>query len=92
MAQAAGTLAGSRLKLFASTSAKTGVAPTSTITSAVAVKVKLGQTTASPGPTPLAINTITRASVPLAQLTAWRAPQNAASSASSVRTSGPRMN
>ena len=31
-------------------------------------------------------------SVPLAQVTAWRAPQNSASAASRARTSGPRMN
>src|SRR6266511_1756445 len=85
-------LAGSRLKLPSSTSAKTGVAPTSTTTSAVAVKVKLGQMTASPGPIPRAINTMTIASVPLAQVTTWRAPQNSESLTSRARTSGPRMN
>ena len=72
------------MKVVSSTSANTGVAPTSATTSAVAQKVKDGQITASPGPMPLAISASTSASVPLAQVTAWRAPQNAASSASNV--------
>src|SRR5207244_1042421 len=74
-------LAGSRLKLFSSTSANTGVAPTSAMTSAVAVKVKLGQITASPGPIPCAISTKISASVPLAHVTTWRAPQNSPAAA-----------
>src|SRR5499427_1370805 len=85
-------LVGSMLNVASSTSANTGVAPSSAATSAVAQNVKDGQITASPGPIPRAISTSTSASVPLAQLTAWRAPQNVASSASSARTSGPRMN
>ena len=80
------------LNVSASTSTKTGVAPTSAATSAVAQKVKEGQNTASPGPMPLAISASISASVPLAQVTAWRAPQNFASSASNAFTSGPRMN
>ena len=64
----------------------------SATTSAVAQKVNDGQITASPGPMPLASRTRNRASVPLAQESAWRAPQNAASSASSRTTSGPMMN
>ena len=80
------------LNVAASTSTKTGVAPTSAATSAVAQNVNDGQITASPGPIPIARNASTSASVPLAQVTAWRAPQNVASSASNVRTSGPRMN
>ena len=59
----------------------TGVAPQSATTSAVAQKVKAGQITASPGPIPQAISTSRSASVPLEQAIAWRAPQNAASSA-----------
>ncbi len=50
-----------------STSARTGVAPASATTSAVAQKVKVGQMTASPGPMPQAINTKRNASVPLEQ-------------------------
>jgi hypothetical protein len=69
-AQALTTLSGSRLKLASSTSAKTGVAPTSATTSAVAANVKVGQMTASPGRIAFAISTIIKASVPLAQLTA----------------------
>ena len=48
--------------------------------------------TASPGPIPQAMSTSRSASVPLEQVITWRAPQNAASSLSSARTSGPRMN
>src|SRR5215831_823273 len=85
-------LAGSMLNVASSTSANTGVAPSSATTSAVAQNVKEGQITASPGPMPFAISTSTSASVPLAQLMAWRAPQNVASSPSRTATSGPRMN
>ena len=85
-------LAGSKLNVSASTSASTGVAPHRAGTSAVAQKVKAGQMTASPGPMPQAISTSRSASVPLEQVITWRAPQKAASSLSSVRTSGPRMN
>ncbi len=86
------TLAGEMLKVASSTSANTGVAPSSTTISAVAQNVKDGQITASPGPMPFAISTSASASVPLAQLTTCRAPQNSASACSSARTSGPRMN
>ena len=48
--------------------------------------------TASPRPMPFAISGSSNASVPLAQVMAWRAPQNAARSASTACTSGPRMN
>ena len=56
----------SRLQVSGSMSAKTGVAPTRTTTSAVAAKVKAGVITSSPGPMPRAIRLISRASVPLA--------------------------
>src|SRR5689334_2856116 len=82
----------SMLKVTGSTSTNTGVAPTSTGTSAVAQKVKDGQITASPGQMPIALSSSTSASVPLAQLTTCLAPQNAASSASKARTSGPMLN
>src|SRR4051794_13129819 len=84
--------AASILKVASSTSTKTGVAPASAAASPVAQKVNEGQSTASPGPTPAAINTISSASVPLAQVTTCLAPLNAASSASSCATSGPLMN
>ena len=92
VATARSRLSGARLKLVSSTSANTGVAPSSATTSAVAMKVKSGQITASPGPIAFAISTSSSASVPLAQPMAWRAPQKAASSASNSRTSGPWMN
>src|SRR3979411_1562316 len=80
------------LKVASSTSTNTGVAPVSATASPVAQKVNDGQSTASPGPTPLAISTISSASVPLAQVTTCFAPLNAASSASSCAPSGPLMN
>jgi hypothetical protein len=67
------------------------VAPSQATTSAVAAKVKAGQNTASPDFTPFAISTRARASVPLAQVIACLAPQQAASSASNCATSGPMM-
>jgi hypothetical protein len=82
-------LAASRLNVLASTSANTGVAPNSTTTSAVAQNVNAGQITASPRPIFHAISTSMRASVPLAQPIAWRAPQKSASSVSNSATSGP---
>src|ERR1700733_5433850 len=84
--------AASILKVASSTSTNTGVAPTSATASPVAQKVKDGHSTASPRPTPLAISTMTSASVPLAQVTTCLAPQKAASAASSAVTSGPLMN
>src|SRR6202790_2761860 len=82
----------SMLKEASSTSTNTGVAPVSATASPVAQNVKDGQSTASPRPTPLAINTISSASVPLAQLTTCLAPLKAPSAASSWVTSGPLMN
>src|SRR6266478_4955220 len=73
----------SMLNVTSSTSTNTGVAPVSATASPVAQNVNDGQNTASPRPTPFAINTINSASVPLAQLTTYLAPQKAASSASS---------
>ena len=63
------------LNVASSTSTNTGVAPVSATASPVAQNVNDGQSTASPGPTPLAISTISSASVPLAQLTTCLAPQ-----------------
>src|SRR6516165_7394210 len=84
--------AASMLKVVASTSTKTGVAPASATASPVAQKVKEGQSTASPEPTSFAISTIRSASVPLEQDTTCLAPLKAASSASSWVTSGPFTN
>ena len=78
------------MQLSSVTSTKTGVAPTSATTPAVAGKVKPGTKTASPGPIPSAISAIWRASVPLAQVTAWATPARAASAVSSSATAGPR--
>src|SRR6266446_9171111 len=82
----------SMLKVASSTSTNTGVAPVSATGSPVAQNVNDGQSTASPRPTPLAISTISSASVPLAHVTTCLAPLKAASSSSSCATSGPLMN
>src|ERR1700682_840697 len=82
----------SMLNVTSSTSTNTGVAPVSATASPVAQNVKDGQSTASPRPTPLAISTISNASVPLEQATTCLAPLKAASPASSSATSGPLMN
>ena len=65
VAVARSMLAAFRLNVAASIVGKTGVAPNSATTSAVAQKVKDGQITASPRPIPLAISTSCIASVPL---------------------------
>ena len=65
VATARATLAAFEIERCRVDSAKTGVAPNSATTSAVAQKVKDGQITASPGPIPLAISTSCSASVPL---------------------------
>src|SRR5262245_22119497 len=91
VATAPATPFASMLNVAASTSTKTGVAPTKATTSAVAQKVNDGHNTASPGPISIARSTSTRASVPLAQVTTCLAPQNAASSVSKAFTSGPSM-
>ena len=62
---------------------KAGVAAARAATAPGAQKGNDGQRAASPGPTPLAISTISNASVPLAQATTCLAPQNDARSASS---------
>ena len=59
-------------------------------TSTVATKVKAGTNTASPGPTPSAINASSSASVPLAQLTQCRAPQKSASRRLELADLGPQ--
>ena len=58
--------AGSMLKVFGSTSTKTGTAPSSPATSAVAMKVKGVVMTSSPAPIPRARSARSSASVPLA--------------------------
>jgi hypothetical protein len=89
---AARSLAGSMLKVAGSMATKTGVAPTNAMTSAVAMNVNGVVKIRSPRPTPWASRVSSRASVPLAQLTAWPTPLWPASRASSAATSGPMMN
>ncbi len=64
----------SMLQVSGSTSTNTGLAPSSTIISAVAAKVKGVVMTSSPGPMSSAISAISSASVPLATVMQWRAP------------------
>src|ERR1700754_3907742 len=77
------------LKLVSSTSTNSGVAPVRATGEAVAQNVNDGQNTASPGPAPIAISTMTSASVPLAQVMTCLAPQNSDSAFSSATTPGP---
>ncbi len=79
------------LQVSGSMSTNTGVAPSSTMVSAVAAKVNGVVTTSSPGFRPSAISEISSASVPLATVTQCFAPVKAASAASSSATSGPMM-
>jgi len=67
--------AGSSEQPAASMSAKTGVAPSRAIEPPVAKKVKAGQSTWSPGPTPRAWSASSSASDPDLQPTARRASQ-----------------
>ena len=83
--------AASILQVSASMSAYTGLAPSSTMTSAVATKVKGVVMISSPAFTPNAISAISRASVPLATVMQWRAPVKSARRCSSSLTSGPMM-
>ena len=92
VATAPAMLAMSMLQLSASTSQKTGVAPTSSTASTEAEKLKAGTITASPAPIPSARMARFSASVPLAQAITWGAPQNSESAFSSWPTSGPMTN
>ena len=74
-----------------SMSTKTGFAPASTMTSAVAAKLKGVVITSSPGRISSAISAISSASVPLETVMQCRAPVRCASAASSSATSGPMM-
>ena len=65
---------GEMLKVSASTSTNTGVAPSKETISAEAKKVKSGTNTASPGPMPHTFSANDKASVPLAQVTQWLTP------------------
>ncbi|MCY1202653.1 hypothetical protein D9M72_141450 [compost metagenome] len=62
------------LQVSGSTSTKTGTAPSSTMTSAVATNVNEVVMTSSPAFTPSAISAISRASVPEATVTQCLAP------------------
>ena len=75
----------------ASTSTHTGVPPSSTITSAVAAKVKGVVMTSSPGCKSNAMRLMSSASVPLDTVMQCFDPVRAASAASSSATSGPMM-
>jgi hypothetical protein len=70
----ASTWSAARLQVTGSMSTKTGTAPSSTITSAVAMKVKGVVMTSSPRPMPSAIRAISSPSVPDATVMQWRAP------------------
>ena len=83
---------GSRLKLTSSTSTNTGFAPTRRTTSAELIHVNGVVTTSSPGPIPRPRNAISRLTVPLPVVIAWRTPTRRASSRSSSSISGPMMN
>jgi hypothetical protein len=82
---------GAILQVTGSMSTNTGVAPSSTMASAVAMKVKGVVITSSPRPTPSAISAISNASVPEATVMQWRAPVYRARRSSSSATSGPMM-
>jgi hypothetical protein len=81
----ASTRAASMLQVSGSTSTNTGLAPSSTMVSAVAAKVKGVVMTSSPGRMPSAIIEISSASVPLATVMQWRVPAKAASCAIPAR-------
>jgi hypothetical protein len=88
---AASTCDASMLQVSGWISTNTGVAPASTIISAVAANVNGVVMTSSPGRMSKAISAISSASVPLATVTQCRAPVQASSRCSNSRTSGPRM-
>ena len=75
----------------ASTSTKTGVAPTWEMASVVAMNVIGTEMTSSPSPTPAARRANVSASVPVLTVAASAAPQNSANSRSRASTSGPPM-
>ena len=79
------------LKVSFSISTKTGVAPTSEITSVVAKKEKFVVNTASPGPISFAINEICKASVPEAQVIHSLTPTYWANLFSRVKTFSPNI-
>src|SRR5262245_8359997 len=83
------TRAGSRSAVSGSTSASTGVAPTSAIHAAEAKNVNGLVTTRSPGRTPSASSPSQSASVPVATPTPCFTPWCAAKSRSNASTSGP---
>jgi hypothetical protein len=79
------------LNVMGSMSQNTGLSPAFQTAPAVAKKVKAGRITSSPGSSSSAFSGRRRASVPLAQPTAWRQPTRSAISVSSRSTAGPRM-
>ncbi len=77
------------MKVRESISTNTGVAPKRAAISAVAKNVNGGTNTASPGPTPKAINAMSKASEPDAQLMQCSEPVKEQSDFSSSSISGP---
>jgi hypothetical protein len=86
---AAAIFAGSMLRVAGSTSANTGVAPTSRITLAVATQVSGVVMTSSPGPTPASRRATSSVAVPELKARTVRPPQWAESAASKACTFGP---
>src|SRR5918996_1284570 len=87
---AASTAAGSRLRVFRSTSAKTGVAPSYSTQLEEATKEKGVVTTSSPGPMPARRTQRWSPAVPLETAAVWGAPTCSASAASKRSIIGPR--
>ena len=78
--------------VLSSTSTKRGTAPLAVTASAVAMKLLLGTTTSSPGPTPAALSASSRAEVPDETPTAWSVSHQDAKACSNFSTSSPRVN
>ena len=77
------------LPLSASTSAKTGLAPSSMAQKAEATNERGVTTTSSPGPMPKARSASSSASEPLASAMPWPPPKRLVHAASKATTSGP---
>ncbi len=79
------------LNVPGSTSASTGVAPWYRTAFTVAIYVRQGTITSSPGPIPIALRATSSAAVPVDTATALRTPTYFASSVSSAFTFGPML-
>ena len=82
-------VAGERLPLSISTSAKTGVAPEFTTEETEAMKLRGVTIISSPGPMPIPCKARSSASVPLDSAIAWLVPAHFANSRSKIRHSCP---